>query len=163
MVPRVVPLAMLLVATLGVPASADGPAGRPLVAATARDGERVSGSAGLGGEAVRTALALGATLTAIVVVRHLVRRRRLGGGGPGAAGEVLERLARTPVGRGEAIELLRVGPRVLCVHHGPRGMRTLCEFREPREVDPLLRAIGGASGGEPIETVDLTAPRGRSA
>jgi hypothetical protein len=33
-------------------------------------------------------------------------------------------------------------------------MRTLCEFTDPREVEPLLSAL--ARRGEPVETVDLT-------
>jgi flagellar biogenesis protein FliO len=144
--------------------------GRPLVPATGSAVDEASPrSRSMGEEATRTAVALGAVLGLVLVVRHLARRRAPLGGAKGlAAGGLVETLGRTPLGRGRSIVLLRVGPRILCLHEGPQETRTLCEFTEPREVEPLLSAL--ARGDGPVETVDLTrreprrnGPAGRSA
>jgi flagellar biogenesis protein FliO len=141
---------VLAMATAG-PALAEG---RPLMPAAdaVHEGEPPT-SRSMADEAVRTAVALGAVLSLVLVVRHLARRR---GGGTAAlvAGGLVETLGRTPLGRGRSIVLLRVGPRILCLHEGPQETRTLCEFTEPREVEPLLSAL--ARGNAPVETVDLT-------
>lgn len=128
-------------------------ADRPLVPAppATADGEPAR-SRSMGDEAVRTAVALGAVLSLVLVVRHLARRRA--GGAALSAGGLVETLGRTPVGRGRSLLLVRIGPRILCVHEGPQEMRTLCEFTDPREVEPLLAAL--ARGNAPVETVDLT-------
>ena len=155
----------LAVLVLAMATAAPAPAeGRPLVpAADAFREDAPARPRSMADEAVRTAVALGAVLSLVLVVRHLARRR---GAGPASAvaGGLVETLGRTPLGRGRSIVLVRVGPRILCLHEGPQEMRTLCEFTEPREVEPLLSAI--ARGDAPIETVDLTRrePRpGRSA
>jgi flagellar biogenesis protein FliO len=154
----------LAMATGLVAPSSSAETGRPLVPASRSEVDGgTSKSRSMGDEAVRTAVALGAVLSLVLVVRHLVRRRGVRAN-PLAAGGLVETLGRTPLGRGRSIVLLRVGPRILCLHEGPQEMRTLCEFTEPREVEPLLSAI--ARGDAPIETVDLTRrePRpGRSA
>lgn len=146
-------LALAMATALAAGTSGAAPEGRPLVpaSATSPDGEAPRARS-MGDEAVRTAIALAAVLSVVLVVRHLVRRR--GGLATSAAGGLVETLGRTPVGRGRSIVLLRVGPRILCVHEGPQEMRTLCEFTEPREVEPLLAAL--ARGGSAVETVDLT-------
>lgn len=146
----------LATATLAIAALAASPAaaeGRPLVpAATSADGEPTVRTRSMGDEAIRTAVALGGVLSLVLVVRHLVRRRS--GSAAIAASGLVETLGRTPIGRGRSVLMLRVGPRILCVHEGPQEMRTLCEFTDPREVEPLLSAL--ARRGEPVETVDLT-------
>ena len=147
---------VLATATFAIAAIAASPAaaeGRPLVpAATVDDAEPPVRTRSMGDEAVRTAVALGGVLSVVLVVRHLVRRRS--GSAAFAAGGIVETLGRTPIGRGRSVLLLRVGPRILCVHEGPQEMRTLCEFTDPREVEPLLSAL--TRRDEPVETVDLT-------
>lgn len=154
--------AIVLATALACPAAASD---RPLVpAATSTLEGEPARSRSMGDEAVRTAMALGAVLSVVLVVRHLARRRA--GGAAVVAGGLVETLGRTPLGRGRSVLLLRVGPRILCVHEGPQEMRTLCEFTDPREVEPLLSAL--ARGNAPVETVDLTrrepraAPRGNA-
>lgn len=152
--PRLAIAALVLAAAVGAGAGRAFAEGRPLVpAATATEGGDAPRSRPMGDEAVRTAMALAAVLSIVLVVRHLVRRRG-GGAGPAAASGLVETLGRTPIGRGRAVVLLRVGPRILCLHEGPQELRTLCEFTDPREVEPLLAAL--ARGDAPIETVDLT-------
>lgn len=148
---RALATATLALAAFAAPTAAA--EGRPLVsAAAAADGEPPVRTRSMGDEAVRTAVALGGVLSLVLVIRHLVRRRP--GSAAIAASGIIETLGRTPIGRGRSVLLLRVGPRILCVHEGPQEMRTLCEFNDPREVEPLLSAL--TRRGEPVETVDLT-------
>lgn len=145
--------ALALAAAMGAGADRASAEGRPLVpAATATEAGDAARPRSMGDEAVRTAVALGAVLSVVLVVRHLVRRRA--GAGSTVATGLVETLGRTPIGRGRSVLLLRVGPRILCVHEGPQELRTLCEFTDPREVEPLLAAL--ARGDAPVETVDLT-------
>lgn len=156
---------------------------RPIAAA--KDG--ISGA--MGGEAIRTIVALGGVLVLILVLRQLARRI----GDPLAARRpsgVVQVLARYPFGRGRQIALVQVGERVLCLHEGTAGVTTLCELRDPNEVASLRARIDAGSPererferelvretsrqpvgragtderspllGLPAETVDLTRRRG---
>jgi hypothetical protein len=74
-----------------------------------------------------------------------------------------EVLARAPVGRGQQVLAVRFGPKVLCVHQGRDGMRTLAELSDPAEVASFLARARGASASAapPAErVVDLRAGKG---
>lgn len=111
---------------------------RPIAAA--KDGF----SGAMGGEAVRTIVALGGVLLLILLLRSLAKRI----GDPLAARRpsgVVQVLARYPFGRGRQIALVQVGERVLCLHEAPSGVTTLCELREPNEVASLRARIDAGS------------------
>lgn len=102
---------------------------------------------GIFGEVLPTALALGATLLAIVLVRSLARR--LGGPLAGARrpSGVVEVLARYPVSRGQQVVLLKVARRVIVACQTPAGLRTLGEFTDADDVaDVIGRCESGARG-----------------
>jgi flagellar biogenesis protein FliO len=106
-------------------------------------------SRGFGGEILPTAAALGGTILAIVLARSAIRRF----GGKLAAGRrpsgVVEILARYPVARGQQVVLLKVGRRVLVVHQGAQGMRTLSEFSSNDDVaDLIARCEAGTKGAK---------------
>jgi hypothetical protein len=77
-----------------------------------------------------------------------------------------EVIARAPVGRGQQVLAVRFGPKVLCVHQGRDGMRTLSELTDPADVAVMLARTRGASvaAAPPAErVVDLRSGRGTQA
>jgi flagellar biogenesis protein FliO len=116
------------------------------------------------GEMVRLAGALAVVLAIVLVARWWIRRsgmaRALSGDG------AFEVLARAPVGRGQQVLAVRFGPKVLCVHQGRDGMRTLSELTDPADVAVMLARTRGASvaAAPPAErVVDLRSGRGTQA
>lgn len=98
--------------------------------------------------AVDLARTLGALAVVVVlafVARAIVRRMA----GPLAGGArpsgVLEVLARYPMGRGQAVALLKVGRRVVVVHQAGSSMRTLSEIADPGEVASLIARMEAGS------------------
>ena len=74
-----------------------------------------------------------------------------------------EVIARAPVGRGQQVLAVRFGPKVLCVHQGRDGMRTLSELTDPADVAAMLARTRGpsAAAAPPAERiVDLRSGRG---
>jgi flagellar biogenesis protein FliO len=113
------------------------------------------------GEMVRLGVALAVVLAIVFAARWWIRRsgmaRALSGDG------AFEVLARAPVGRGQQVLAVRFGPRVLCVHQGRDGMRTLAELSDPAEVASFMARARGASAAAapPAErVVDLRAGKG---
>lgn len=108
-------------------------------------------SGSFAGDAIRTVVALGAVLALALVLRQVAKRlsdplaaRRPSG--------VVQILSRFPVGKGQSVQLLAVGTRVLCVHHSGSAMSTLCEFTDPQEIALLRTRIeAGAAGREKFE------------
>ena len=148
--------AAFLLLPLAVPArAADGD--RPILPAaesapTAPTSRPIGGtpiaapSGSMTGDAVRTVVALGAVLALALVLRQVARRfadplaaRRPSG--------VVQVLSRFPVGKGQSIQLLAVGTRVLCVHQGAGAMSTLCEITDPQEIALLRTRIEAGTPG----------------
>jgi flagellar biogenesis protein FliO len=101
------------------------------------------------GQVLPTALALAATLGAILFARAVVKRvgGRMGGGKRPSG--VVEVMARYPFARGHHIVLIKVGRRVLVTHQSAQGIQTLSEFTSPAEVaDLIARCEAGARGSE---------------
>jgi flagellar biogenesis protein FliO len=120
--------------------------------ATGAIGSPISAPSGsFAGDAVRTVVALGAVLALALVMRQVARRfadplaaRRPSG--------VVQILSRFPVGKGQSVQLLGVGTRVLCVHQAAGRMSTLCEFTDPQEIALLRTRIeAGTAGREQFE------------
>jgi flagellar biogenesis protein FliO len=159
---RLVAVAFAIAVAIGArAATAQGPAageGSPLPAAVpAARADPVSA----GGEMVRLAGALAVVVGIAFAARWWIRRsgmaRSLSGEG------AFEVIARAPVGRGQQVLAVRFGPKVLCVHHGRDGMRTLSELTDPADVAALLARARGSSAPAPAERiVDLRAGRGTS-
>lgn len=64
-------------------------------------------------------------------------------------------VARQSVGRGEHVLVARFGPRLLCIHQGRTGMRTLSEISAPAEVASALADCRGQPSAPDARTVDL--------
>ena len=151
------------IAVIATDARADG-VDRPIAPATARADEDPGASVGtpiaapsgsLTGDAVRTVVALGAVLALALLMRQVARRfsdplaaRRPSG--------VVQILSRFPVGKGQTVQLLAVGTRVLCVHQAAGRMSTLCEFTDPQEIALLRTRIEAGSAGRERFEGELT-------
>jgi flagellar biogenesis protein FliO len=142
-----------ILASPGAAADADRPIQRPSAADTSHSLDESTGGAAipapagsLTGDAVRTVVALGAVLALALVMRQVAKRftdplsaRRPSG--------VVQILSRFPVGKGQTVQLLAIGTRVLCVHHSAGRMTTLCEFTDPQEIALLRTRIEAGSAG----------------
>ena len=100
-------------------------------------------------ELVRVGGALAVVLLLLGLIRGLLRAggRLPGGGRPSG---VLEVLGRYPVARSQSLLLLKLGGRVVLVHHTRSGMNPISEVSEPEEVAALLarvEASGRAQAG----------------
>ena len=95
----------------------------------------------------------------VFVARWWVRRsgmaRTLSGDG------AFEVIARAPVGRGQQVLAVRFGPKVLCVHQGRDGMRTLSELTDPGDVAAMLARTRGpsAAASAPMAPRPVRRPR----
>jgi flagellar biogenesis protein FliO len=101
------------------------------------------------GEVGRVVAALTIVIGLILAAR-LVMRRAAGvlGGGARPAG-VLEVLARYPIARGQHLLLLRMGQRIVLLHQGQQGIRSLAEVTDAGEVAALIaRMEAGARADE---------------
>ena len=159
---RLVAVAFAIAVAIGArAATAQAPAmgeGTPLPAAA--PASRVD-AVSAGGEMARLVGALVIVVGIVFVARWWIRRsgmaRTLSGDG------AFEVIARAPVGRGQQVLAVRFGPKVLCVHQGRDGMRTLSELTDPADVAAMLARTRGpsAAAAPPAERiVDLRSGRG---
>lgn len=103
-------------------------------------------------EAARLLLALAVVVGIAFGARWWIRRS---GVIPGMRAGTFDVLARHPVGRGEHVLVARFGPRLLCIHHGRTGMRTLAELTAPADVSAAVAECRGSPPAEGARTVDL--------
>lgn len=115
-------------------------------------------AAGSGGgwELLRLAVSLAVVVGLALAARWWIRRSGVAArlhAGP------FDIVARQSVGRGEHVLVARFGPRLLCIHQGRGGMRTLSELSAPAEVASALADCRGQPAAPDARTVDLR--RGR--
>lgn len=103
-------------------------------------------------EAIRLLLALAVVVGIAFAARWWIRRS---GMLPGLRAGAFDVLARHPVGRGEHVVVARFGPRLLCIHHGRNGMRTLAELTAPADVSAAVAECRGTPAADGARTVDL--------
>ena len=103
-------------------------------------------------EATRLLLALAVVVGIAFAARWWIRRS---GVLPGLRAGAFDVLARHPVGRGEHVVVARFGPRLLCIHHGRGGMRTLAELTAPAEVSAAVAECRGLPPADGARTIDL--------
>ncbi|MGP1271905.1 MAG: flagellar biosynthetic protein FliO [Phycisphaerales bacterium] len=114
------------------------------------------GSTGLGETLAALALVIGLVVVCAAAYRWLASRSGSLGGGLAAARSpagLLDVLGRYPIGRGQALLLLRLDRRVLLVSQtaGARvgsapGLRTLAEIADPDEVAAIVAKASPAEG-----------------
>ena len=96
-------------------------------------------------EVARVVGALAVVIGLILVARMVLTRVA----GPLAGGSrpsgVLEILARYPMGKQQSVVLMRLGRRVLVVHHAGQAMTTLTDVSDPDEVADLLSRMESGS------------------
>jgi flagellar biogenesis protein FliO len=90
------------------------------------------------GEMLRVGAALGAVVLLAVLARFVLRPSMAGTAGAARPSGVLEILARYPIGRGQALVLLKLGQRIVLMHHAGSAAAALTEVVEPDEVAALL-------------------------
>jgi flagellar biogenesis protein FliO len=90
------------------------------------------------GEMLRVGAALGAVVLLAVLARFVLGRPMAGGGAAARPSGVLEILARYPIGRSQALVLLKLGQRIVLMHHAGSAATALTEVVEPDEVAALL-------------------------
>lgn len=101
-------------------------------------------------ELARVGLALAVVITALFGLRAIIRR--VGNiGGAGRPGGVIEVLARYPVARGQHLQLIKLGRRVLLIFQSGSTMTTLTEMTDQNEVAMVLAKIEAASRGKDAE------------
>lgn len=119
---------------------------------------------------VRVVLAMGVVVLLLLVVRAVLKRTAGGFGSGKRPAGVLQVHGRYPVGRGQHLMLIQVGPRMLLVHRGGGRMNTLAEFSGGDLADLRTRLEPGTStfnevlhdaelsgvNGDDVELVDLT-------
>ena len=111
--------------------------------------------------------ALAVVLALFVVVVWLTRRVGPSGSAP-LPKEAVELLGRTPVGGQHALQLVRVGNRLLLIALSPQGAATLTEIIDPHEVERLTALCQGQRPGSASHTFAQTVaqlerePTGRS-
>jgi flagellar biogenesis protein FliO len=89
-------------------------------------------------EIVRIVGAVAVVVGLLVLLRVVLKRVAGGLAAGGRPAGVLEILARYPVGRGQALMLLKMGRRIVLVHHAGTAMRALSEVTNQDEVAALL-------------------------
>jgi flagellar biogenesis protein FliO len=104
--------------------------------ATAKNATRPPADTG-GFGAARVAMALGAVIALILLMRW-VARRFFGAAGPGRSTRAVQVLSRSPVTPRQQLVVLRVGRRLLVVADGGAQMSTLTEITDPDEVASLI-------------------------
>ena len=97
---------------------------------------------------LQTLLALALVVALIFITRSLIRRY-VPGGRIAKRDQALGILARTNVGPGRQLLVVRFGRRLLLLGSGPDGLSNLCEVRDREEADELLNSIAGSGEGAP--------------
>lgn len=135
------------------------PLGRPNGPLSARpvDDDHGAGSGGRStfdprrNEVVRVVGALAVVIGLLVLLRIVLKRAAGGLATGGRPAGVLEILARYPVGRGQSLMLLKMGRRIVLVHHAGTSMRALSEVTNQDEVAGLLARMEAGSRSREAE------------
>jgi flagellar biogenesis protein FliO len=96
-------------------------------------------------EIVRVGLALGAVIVVLLLIRGVIRRGASSLGVGSRPSGVVEVLARYPVARHQQLMLLKLGRRIVLLHHGSGRMAALTEITDPDEVASLLASLEAGS------------------
>jgi flagellar biogenesis protein FliO len=102
-------------------------------------------------ELTRVIGALAAVLGLLMLLRLFLKRASGALAGGGRPSGVLEILARYPIARGQSLQLMKIGRRILLVHQSGTSMSTLTEVTDGEEVAALLaRMEAGARSREAL-------------
>jgi flagellar biogenesis protein FliO len=89
-------------------------------------------------ELTRVIGALAAVLGLLMLLRLFLKRASGALAGGGRPSGVLEILARYPIARGQSLQLMKIGRRILLIHQSGSSMSTLTEVTDGEEVAALL-------------------------
>jgi len=89
-------------------------------------------------ELTRVIGALAAVLGLLILLRLFLKRASGAMAGSGRPSGVLEILARYPIARGQSLQILKIGRRILLIHQSGSSMSTLTEVTDGEEVAALL-------------------------
>lgn len=136
--PFVIPIASHEVLAEPMAAIPDESIALPPVPAVEHESIPVAESAGPMAEGGRVILALGAVLLLVLLTRAAVRRTAPS---LGRSTDVLEVLARHPLGRGHALLVIRMFQRIVLVHHAGSTVTPISEISDEDEVAAVLRSL----------------------
>lgn len=131
------------VAPTPAPSITDNPSEQRPLGADNRDTREPSQTApslGVGSWGLRTAMALGVVVMLIFGLR-IVIRRMTGVAGAGAAGGMVDVLARTSIGPRTQVLFLKINDRVIVAGQTPAGINTLAQIDQPEEVAAVLAQV----------------------
>ncbi len=115
--------------------------GRPGIERGASSRNPLNGIGARTKEVIRIAAALAVVLGLLVFLRTIFRRMAGPLGNAARPSGVVDVLARYPIARGQQLVLLKLGRRIVLLHHGKAAMTMLSEISDPDETAALLARV----------------------